>query len=207
MRVIIFHKIFLLTLSFFSILEGKDFGTFGHTFPIKEKSLKEVLQEKAGALSQEEVRRGCENLAEKIKKEETLFKKISHIKEAEHYRSFVYDPSISLEEDILDDKGEALFPKGMKVNPLEGIALDKGLLFFDGNNPKHIEWAESQEGEFKWVLVGGSPLKIQEEKGRPVFFDQGGVYSRKFQIENVPCRITQEKTVLRVEEIPIKRRK
>ena len=83
------------------------------------------------------------------------------------------------------------------------MTLDSGLLFFDGSNPKHIKWADSQEGEYKWILIAGDPLKLQEEKNHPVFFDQGGMYSRKFQVERVPCRITQSGEVLLVEEIPV----
>ncbi|MCB1082785.1 MAG: conjugal transfer protein TraW, partial [Simkania sp.] len=61
-----------------------------------------------------------------------------------------------------------------------------------------------QEGEFKWILTNGNPLKLQEEKERSVFFDQGGFYSKRFQIKRIPCRITQAGKVLLVEEIPIK---
>lgn len=209
MRSRAIRQIFITLFAFTSIsaLEAKDFGTFGQTFPIEEKSLKEVLQTKANVLSQEEIEERFHLLGEKVKKEGQLFKKIPWIKEADHYHSFVYDPSISLEEDIVDAEGQLLFAKGTKANPLEHITLESGLLFFDGSNPKHVEWAESQTGEFKWILVGGDPLKLQEEKDRPVFFDQGGFYSRKFQIKRIPCRITQSARALLVEEIPIPKEK
>lgn len=193
--------------AYFSLaIEAKDFGIQGQTFPIKEQNLKDVLQTKAEHLSQEGVEKHARRFGEKIQEKGSLFKKVSWIKEATHYSSFFYDPSTSLEEDILDAEGRALFAKGTKINPLDHVTLDSGLLFFDGNNSKHVEWAESQAGEFKWILTNGNPLKLQEEKERPIFFDQGGFYSRKFQIKKIPCRITQSGKILLIEEIPIKRR-
>ncbi|MCB9092670.1 MAG: conjugal transfer protein TraW [Halobacteriovoraceae bacterium] len=184
-------------------IEAKDFGIQGQTFPIEEQNLKNVLQAKAEHLSQEDMEKRARRLGEKIQEKGGFFKKVSWINEATHYSSSFYDPSISLEEDILDAEGRVLFEKGTKINPLDHVTLDSGLLFFDGSNPKHIKWADSQEGEYKWILIAGDPLKLQEEKNHPVFFDQGGMYSRKFQVERVPCRITQSGEVLLVEEIPV----
>ena len=206
MRLVIFQRIFIALIAtlLLSVIEAKDFGIQGQTFPIKEQNLKNVLQAKAEQLSQEGVEKRARRLGEKIQEKGGLFKKVSWIKEATHYSSFFYDPSTSLEEDILDAEGRVLFAKGSKINPLDHVTLDSGLLFFDGENPKHIKWAESQEGEFKWILTNGNPLKLQEEKERSVFFDQGGFYSKRFQIKRIPCRITQAGKVLLVEEIPIK---
>lgn len=206
MRSLIFQRIVLALMAALSIsvIEAKDFGIQGQTFPIEEQNLKNVLQAKAEILSQEDVEKRARRLGEKIQEKGGLFKKLSWIKEATHYSSFFYDPSTSLEEDILDAEGMVLFAKGSKINPLDHVTLDSGLLFFDGSSSKHIKWAESQEGEFKWILTNGNPLKLQEEKERPVFFDQGGFYSKRFQIKRIPCRITQAGKVLLVEEIPIK---
>ena len=206
MRSVIFQRIVLALTAALSIsmIEAKDFGIQWQTFPIEEQNLKNVLQAKAEHLSQEGVEKRARLLGEKIQEKGGLFKKVSWIKEATHYSSFFYDPSTSLEEDILDAEGRVLFAKGRKINPLDHVALDSGLLFFDGENPKHIKWAESQEGEFKWILINGNPLKLQEEKERSVFFDQGGFYSKRFQIKRIPCRIAQAGKALLVEEIPIK---
>lgn len=206
MRLVIFHRIVLTLIAALSIsvIEAKDFGIQGQTFPIKEQNLKNVLQAKAEHLSQDCVEKRARRLGEKIQEKGGLFKKVSWIKEATHYSSFFYDPSTSLEEDIVDAEGRVLCAKGSKINPLDHVTLDSGLLFFDGENPKHIKWAERQEGEFKWILTNGNPLKLQEEKARLIFFDQGGFYSRKFQIKKIPCRITQAGKGLLVEEIPIK---
>lgn len=207
MRFMVFRRIFIsliVTLAT-SLVEAKDFGIQGQTFPIGEQNLKTVLQAKAEHLSQDALEKRIKILGESAKEKGILFKRISWIQEATQDASFFYDPSMFLEEDVLDAEEKILFAKGTKINPLDHVTLDSGLLFFDGNNPKHIQWAEDQEGEFKWILTNGNPLKLQEEKERPVFFDQGGFYSKKFQIKKIPCRITQSGKVLLVEEIAIKK--
>ena len=186
-----------------SSVEGKDFGVFGTTFPIVEQNLKHVIQEKAKNLSGDDLQKRYKLLGDKIKKEGKLFTRIVGIEEAVNYASSLYDPTTSLKEDVLDGKGDVLFKKGTKINPLDHISLDNGLLFFDGNNSKHIEWAEKQKGEFKWILIEGDPVALQEKQKRAIFFDQGGVYSKKFHIQNVPCRITQSGKSLLIEEIPV----
>lgn len=94
----------------------------------------------------------------------------------------------------------------MTVNSLEIRPLSCGLLLFDGTNPEHIKWAKAQVGEFKWVLINGSPLELETQENRPIFFDQGGVICHQFDIANVPCRVLQEGKRLLIEEIPVKRR-
>lgn len=197
--------IFIALALLFLILkvEAKDFGTLGQTFPIQEQSLKRVLMEKAGALSESAVQQRSQSLAKKVKEGE-LFNKIPWIEEATRDHSFTYDPSTTLKEDIFDAEGRLLHSKGTQINPLDQVTLSSGLLFFDGGNLKHIEWAENQKGDVKWILVAGNPLKLQEEKERPVFFDQGGIYSQKFKIQNIPCRISQSGNLLKVEEVCVR---
>lgn len=197
--------VFIVLALLFLILkvEAKDFGTLGQTFPIQEQSLKQVLMEKAESLSKSEIQQRSESLAKKAKVGR-LFNKIPWIEEANQNRSFIYDPSTTLKEDIFDAEGRLLHSKGAQINPLDQVTLSSGLLFFDGGNPKHIEWAENQKGDFKWILVAGNPLKLQEEKDRPVFFDQGGIYSQKFKIQKVPCRISQSGNLLKIEEVCVR---
>jgi len=187
--------ILMLTLFFLS-LQAKDLGKQGYTFPIQEENLKRVIMERAGELSTKAL--------QKEAVERSIFKRVTHIEEAQLYHSFFYDPSYMVEEDITDHRGALLFPKGKKINPLEGMILQSGLLFFDGDNHAHINWAKEQIGEFKWILTSGHPIKLQQESGHPVFFDQGAIYTKKFGVKKIPCRITQSDQQLLIEEIPIK---
>ena len=53
----------------------------------------------------------------------------------------------------------------------------------------------------KPILIGGAPLKLMREWKREVFFDQGGVLSRKFLLQQVPAVVTQDGKRLRVDEV------
>lgn len=195
----------LLTLLFLLSfpLESKDLGIQGHTFPIEEENLKKVIQKRALQLSPKTLQTQSEKVIKNLIKEETLFQKLPHIQEATTRRSFFYDPTFMVEEDIFEANGSLLYERGTTIHPLKEITLDSGLLFFDGQNPTHIKWAERQIGAFKWILVSGNPIKLQEEKERPVFFDQGATYTKKFAIKQVPCRVTQAGQRLLIEELPI----
>jgi len=190
--------IFFFSLLFIPILIfAKDFGREGHVFQVTEENLKEHLQKKLQALPEEEIKKKLTRAARNPKPLQLL--------EARVKRSFTYEPTYLLPETIKGENGEIIARKGDKVNPLANFNLNEGLLFFDGSNPKHVEWAEVQAQEFLWILVKGSPFELEEKKERPVYFDQGGALSEKFGIRSIPCRITQQGEKLFIEEIPLKK--
>ncbi|MGR0140608.1 type-F conjugative transfer system protein TraW, partial [Pseudomonas sp. RSP] len=55
----------------------------------------------------------------------------------------------------------------------------------------------------KVILVAGSFLKLNREWGRPVYFDQQGILTKKFGIERVPAVITQKGRQLQIEELKL----
>ena len=86
------------------------------------------------------------------------------------------------------------------MNPLEHISLSSGLIFLDGTRETHLAWAREQVGNFKWILVKGKPIEIEEKEKRPIYFDQLGVYTSRFHIENIPAKVIQRGKHLQVEE-------
>ena len=203
-----FLKFFLGIVAVFASVQAKDFGVSGTLFPIEEEDIAKVFSEglkKPSESKQEEWRR---------KIEERIMHPIpvSGIQEAKKYHCLEFDPTLVIEEDIFDDRGNILARKGEKINPCTQQKREGGFLFFDGELEEHIEWAESHEENFMWVLVKGSPIKLEErqrkEKNleRRIYFDQGGMYTKHFGIEKIPCRMTQKGDRIFLEEIPIKRR-
>lgn len=182
-------------------LEAKDLGKEGYTFTVDEEDLKTLLQKKAAHFSEKDFEEKTKQLREKLEKGEGVLTPVQ-VEEANVYRSFLYDPSLSLQEEILDAYGKTLFEKGTTVNPLDHVSVESALLFFDGTNPKHVAWAERQKANALWILTNGNPIKLKEEKKRDVYFDQGGVYTRKLQIKKIPCRISQKEKHLFIEEMP-----
>ena len=198
----------------FSLLEAKDFGVRGHLFPIEEENMLHYLKMKMEHLGSEERAVMEEQVKTKVSQSVREPKAVSGIEEVQKYRSFLFDPSITVqtdipEMDVLNDKGElvvargSVAAKGTSVNPLHIQKLSEDLLFFDGDHPKQLSFARSQQKTCMWVLTKGKPLDLEEQEKRPVYFDQFGVLTKKFGIQAVPAKVTQEGDALRVEEIPV----
>lgn len=170
----------------------------GETFSIQEENLKSFIQKRVSEVQNKgQIQR---LLLEKAQNPLS----VEGLQEAEKYHSFQLDLSYRAKNDILDARGNLLVPKGTMINPLEKIKLKEGLLFLDGSQPQHIAWARRQKGRFKWILVKGKLLEIEQQEKRPIYFDQGGVYCSMFRIRNIPSRVTQKEGLLFIEEMPIK---
>ena len=55
----------------------------------------------------------------------------------------------------------------------------------------------------KIVLVKGSPITLYRETGQRFYFDQNGHIVEKFQIKQIPARITQSGLKLLIEELSL----
>jgi len=185
-----------------SLLYSQDLGPQGQLFPIIEEDIQKALHDKIVNLLNSEVPNDedKERLQDKILHPPT----VSALTQATTYRHSLYDPSLTLKEDIRTHEGLLIAEKGKRINPLEEMTLDTALLFIDGDNESHLNWARSQGDDDKWILVSGSPIPLEERELRPIYYDQSGLYAKKFQIQAIPARISQKGTLLLIEEIPLK---
>ena len=92
---------------------------------------------------------------------------------------------------------------GSRFNPLFVDSLPQDLLFIDGSNESHVKWAKEKGSSSRWILIKGKPLELEEQEGRPIYFDQSGFLTTKLEIKNIPARVTQENNQLKIEEIPL----
>jgi conjugal transfer pilus assembly protein TraW len=120
-------------------------------------------------------------------------------------RTFYVDPTWTLDRNVVDEQGKLLFPAGTKVNPLDYAPLTQYLLFFDQREKAQVAFArqfiEQSKARVKPILIGGEPLKLMRQWKREVFYDQGGVLSRKFLLKQSPAIVSQEGKRLRIDEI------
>jgi len=188
----------LALLSLTTSLIGKDFGPMGQTFEIKEEDLRQWMQKRLNQKGSQEL--PLKRLSEQARHPAP----VSWLHEAKEPRTSYYDPTYTVSETIRTPNGHLLAKKGTVVNPLADHALSSGLLFIDGENPSHLAWARKQTGEFKWVLVRGSPFDLEKKEQRPVYFDMNGWIAKKLGIASVPVRIIQDGLRLKIEEIPIR---
>src|SRR3546814_13973695 len=76
-------------------------------------------------------------------------------------RSWDYDPSIAIERDIRDQKGNLIAAAGHRVNPLDFVAIKQDLVFGEGDVAPQLAWAISRYTDLKakHILVNGSPVE------------------------------------------------
>lgn len=197
MAYILIKILIVSNLLIFS-LTAKDLGVYGHTFPVIEKSLLQYIKDKFQGFSENEI----DLINKRIQSE--YVSKIANplsvgLPETETYRCFFYDPTIYASKTIIDKKGTIIVPKGKRYNPLDTINLSEDLLFFDGKNQKHIEWAQKNKG--KWILTNGSPIDLEKSLKRPVYYDQMGKITLQMGIKSIPAKVSQLGSKLKVEEI------
>ena len=189
---------------------AEDLGTIGQTYAIEEPHLLRYIEqtlrdkEKTGELASLE-EQAKSRVIESIRNPKPL----AGIRPTETARTFYFDPSIKVERNITDDKGNIIVPAGTTKNPLEVVSLSKHLLFFDGSDRDQVRYARSlidhYGGKVKPILVAGSYLDLMKDWQLSVYFDQQGVLTTKFGITQVPALVSQEGLRLRIDELRYRR--
>jgi len=194
------RQLFILAL-FKCALEAKDFGVWGSTSPVKEEDLIHFIQKRIQYISEEERETLMQTLQNSFISQFKKPMEVKGIKKAKVYSVTYFDPSICLDRDILNHQGQIIVKKGSQYNPLSNFSLSQDLLFFDATDKEQLAWAESQTSSAKWILVKGQPMQLEEELNHPVYFDQGGILTKKLKIQQVPARVSQEDLRLKIEFI------
>src|SRR5690606_20754021 len=132
---------------------------------------------------------------------------VENVRKTVNPRSFAYDPSIRVSDDLKDHEGRIFHHKGTNVNPLETRSLPRPLLFVAGDDEGQVAWALQQfkqsnaDAKPKIILVKGAPFALSDKLGFPIYFDQSGTLTKKFRITQVPARVSQKEKILWVEEV------
>lgn len=180
------------------LIAASVFSSEGKTFEIQESPMFKGF----GGEESVDIEKIQEEQLKKIKQYVNAPPPVRGIKEADEEKSFYYDPIYQVKEEIKTLDGKIIAKKGELVNPMDTILCPlPDLIFFDGTNPDHIQWAKNHT-DAKWILIKGSPLKIEEETDHITFFDQMGIYCAKFGIERVPAKVSREGNRILIQEIP-----
>src|SRR6266446_3785936 len=187
---------------------AEDLGTVGETYAIAEPHLLNYIEqtlrekEKSGELAHLE-EQAKSRVIDSIRNPKPL----ADIKPTQTARTFYFDPSIKVEQNITDDKGNIIVPAGTTKNPLEVVSLSKHLLFFDGRDHEQVRDARAlidhYGGKVKPILIAGSYLDLMKAWQLSVYFDQQGVLTGKFGITQVPALVSQEGMRLRIDEFKV----
>lgn len=186
---------------------ARDYGQHGTLWPVIEPDLLTQIEarlthlEKSGETARlnEDLKRGT--IAQVNRPEP-----VAGITNAVTARSWDFDPTISADRDIADEKGRIIIAAGTRVNPLDTVRLRSLLVFLDGDDPAQIAWASQRYGttSAKFILVRGAPLALMKARQRRFYFDQGGALVKHFGIRAVPAVVEQPGRLLRITETPVK---
>ena len=188
---------------------ARDYGQQGAVWPIVEPDLLAQIRARLTHLEKTgETARLNEELKRRTITRVNRPEPVSGVGSASATRSWRFDPTITVERNIADDKGRVIIAAGTRVNPLDTVPLRAPLVFLDGDDPAQLAWAARRFGptRAKLILVRGAPLELMKARQRRFYFDQGGSLVKHFGIRAVPATVEQQGRVLVVTEQAIERK-
>lgn len=192
---------------------AEDLGKLGKTYPIGEDSLLAFIKSRASQMMQSGEWEKLHQRA--IKKTEQRIDYppiISGISKATESSVRYYDPSIKINQDIVDPFTKKLIArKGQIINPTTYMPFNNELIFIDGRDDAQVQYAISQSKASPFrvsiILIAANKFrKLLKDQHQLMYYDQGAVLVKKFNIQHVPTIIYQDQTQptkLRIEEIKL----
>lgn len=229
MGLVIKISCLLLGLLWHGSVLAKDFGKQGATFVIKEEGFVSMMQRKLQMVDIAKHQQEMQDVAERRVRQPVA---LDDITRASRTMVHHFDPTYVLGEDVWLPSGELLYARGTSVNPLDHLQWAGKMVFIDGRDQSQIAWLKdnycpvvsdnndnisdsgeklvsealespSNLDEVKIILTGGRPLELEQEVGRPIYFDQAAELTGKFNIRHVPAIVEQEGKQLRITELNI----
>ena len=181
---------------------ARDYGQQGTHFPIIEPDLLEQIQSRLQTMDKNgDIDRLNQKLKARTIARVNRPKPVAGLVRATKAATRLFDPTITLQADILDHDKRRIWEKGTKVNPLDTVPLRAALIFLDGDDPAQLEWAFAQKPKTaKLILTKGAPLKLMKARQRRFYFDQGGRLTAHFDIKALPAIVDQQGRMLRIRE-------
>lgn len=188
------------------IAHARDLGVMGQTWAIEEPDLLATIGNRLATMQANGgVERMQQTLVARARERVMRPAPVAGLVRATAARSWTYDPSIVVEHDIRDAKGNLIAARGLRVNPLDFVQMKTALVFIDGDDGAQVEWATKAftPGNAKIIFTSGSPFLAMKERQRRFYFDQRGQLTGKFGIAHLPAVVRQAGDTLAVEEIVV----
>lgn len=199
MKTPVVSALVTLALASAPALAGKSV-TVGQTYPITERDVLDEIKARAGTVDwQKWMVRAPANYG--------AFESAA-LPRATETRSRLFDPTYYLPDDIKDDKGKVLAPKGLPVNVYTRIKVPFRYIVI-GDTPEDQTWlrevAQPKSGD-KILLAGGNVFSVRRSTSIPVHMLDARFIER-FGLQAIPSIVQQEGTQLRVNEYRVERLK
>lgn len=144
-----------------------DLGVVGTVFPIKERNIITAMQEKLRSPLGQKLLYDFEAQLKRTRDAQSYVPTPNAaLTPTPEYRSYLFNPSISLNQDLSDHNGTRFYQAGTKVNPLDHLTLSKDYLFIDGDRPAQVAWAHQYQKDKPTliILVKGDPMRIMRDQ-------------------------------------------
>lgn len=189
-------------------VRASDLGVMGETYSILEIDFMKFIQLRVSELQQNGRWQLIENgMRQKANAYRIRPTPVAGITKAIESRTFLFDPSIVLDKNVISPDGRLIAVAGTRVNPLLHMRLSKTLIFFDADDIEQVKWVTAQEkvlqGRTKLILVNGSLLEQEKVFKKPVYFDQAGQLTNRFGIHHVPALVSQQGDKLSITEAKV----
>jgi conjugal transfer pilus assembly protein TraW len=172
--------------------------TLGETFPIAEPDTMTELRAAAGRVD-------WRAWMGKSPDQYGAFKS-SALPRAVKTASRLFDPTYTAPEDIRDEKGRVLIPRGARANALDRIKLPGRYIVIEPT-ASHYRWLDevARPAAGDKVLLANGNVLVQRQKTRRPLYLLDARFIERFGLRVVPSIVVQEGNRLRVSEYAIAR--
>lgn len=171
----------------------------GETYPIVEPDI--LVELKQQAVQRQPTK---EEIVKKIKTYQP--RNLQQLPRAKSDSTFLVDMTYTFEKDVVDGKGNILYPRGYTFNPLDYFLFPGGMVVIDGSDPDQIRWFKKSpyfaNRQARLLISGGYAYDLVEQLKRPVFY-LTDIIARRLQLTAVPAVIVQREKKLQVREVYI----
>jgi hypothetical protein len=182
------HTLLLVLMVASTAVNASEY-VLGTTFPIEERDVKEEINQ-SRIPSRQQVEQAGKDAYKEILGSTLGMGRV----ESGTAKTWKVVPTYSLPFEVVDKKGEVIYPKGFTFNPLDYAPIKKRYLVIN-DSPEQIQYAqEIYSGEM--ILVDGNPRLVEFA---PAYKLPKQITDRT-GITRVPVSITQESNYLRMTE-------
>lgn len=201
MKVIIF---FLFPIILFSSTLKKQYET-GGTYQFAEKDMLDEIKEQI-INNKTQIENKLEEYKKTTKEKANNYKPtdLKKLSPAVKSNTFYPDMTYTNPNDIYDNKGNIIYPKGFKFNPLDYQTIHYQIIVINGNSKEELDWLikNNYTDNIKYMILlsDGNYKEVGEKIKQPVFYAMPKI-TEKFDLEHTPSIITQIGNKMEVKEI------